>query len=172
MASSRRYVVFVGARTVEVEIRRDGDRVSVHVEDESTEARLSLPEVTGLRHLRLGNRVFELLLAAGEGRCQLAIDGVSFDVAVQDERAVRLASFGGGRSRRAGGVVVSAPMPGLVVRVAVEVGQRVEAGDVCVVLQAMKMENELGAPAAGVVKRVAVQPGQPVEQGQALVEVE
>lgn len=172
MASSRRYVVSLGARSIEVEIRREGDRMNVLVEGESIEAQLSLPDAAGLRRLRLDGRAHELLFTSGDGHCRFAIEGVSFDVAVQDELAVRLASLGGGRSRQAGGAVVSAPMPGLVVRVAVEIGQRVEAGEVCVVLQAMKMENELGAPAAGVVKRIAVQAGQAVEQGQALVEVE
>jgi pyruvate carboxylase subunit B len=63
-------------------------------------------------------------------------------------------------------------MPGLVVRVQVEPGVRVSAGDGLVVLEAMKMENELKAPAGGVVKRVRVAAGEAVEKGQVLVDFE
>jgi pyruvate carboxylase subunit B len=63
-------------------------------------------------------------------------------------------------------------MPGLVVRVPVEPGQQVAAGAGVVVLEAMKMENELKAQAAATVKTVHVKPGQAVEKGMVLVEFE
>jgi pyruvate carboxylase subunit B len=63
-------------------------------------------------------------------------------------------------------------MPGLVVRVLATAGQRVVPGAGVVVLEAMKMENELKAPAEGVVKVVRVGPGEAVEKGQVLVEFE
>jgi pyruvate carboxylase subunit B len=63
-------------------------------------------------------------------------------------------------------------MPGLVVRVHATVGDKVSAGTGLVVLEAMKMENELKAAAAGVVKTVRVSPGVAVEKGQVLVEFE
>jgi pyruvate carboxylase subunit B len=63
-------------------------------------------------------------------------------------------------------------MPGLVLRVQVAAGQRVAEGGGLVVLEAMKMENELKAPATGVVKAVRVSPGEAVEKGQVLVEFE
>ena len=63
-------------------------------------------------------------------------------------------------------------MPGLVVRVQIEPGEKVAAGDPLVVLEAMKMENELKAGAPGVVKSVRVAPGEAVEKGQVLVEFE
>ena len=61
-------------------------------------------------------------------------------------------------------------MPGLVVRVQVEPGQPVSSGAGLVVLEAMKMENELRATTAGTVRRVRVRPGEAVEKGQVLVE--
>ncbi|PYO60818.1 MAG: hypothetical protein DMD49_05640 [Gemmatimonadetes bacterium] len=63
-------------------------------------------------------------------------------------------------------------MPGLVVRVAVTEGQRVEAGAELVVVEAMKMENQLRAPRAGVVAKVHVAVGEAVEKGAPLVTVE
>jgi len=67
---------------------------------------------------------------------------------------------------------LAAPMPGRVVRLLVEVGQEVEAGQVMLVLEAMKMENELRAPRKGVVKSVLVREGDPVEAGRRLIELE
>jgi biotin carboxyl carrier protein len=61
-------------------------------------------------------------------------------------------------------------MPGLVVRVSVAAGDRVEAGQSVVIMEAMKMENDLKAEAAGVVGRVAVESGEAVEKGAVLVE--
>ena len=63
-------------------------------------------------------------------------------------------------------------MPGLVVRVLAEPGQQVRAGAGVVVLEAMKMENELRVSAASVVKTVRVKPGEAVEKGQVLVDFE
>jgi biotin carboxyl carrier protein len=63
-------------------------------------------------------------------------------------------------------------MPGLVVRVLCAAGDAVEAGQPLVVLQAMKMENELSLPRGGHVSTVSTAPGQTVEQGQVLVVVE
>jgi biotin carboxyl carrier protein len=63
-------------------------------------------------------------------------------------------------------------MPGLVLSVSVELGQYVGSGQSLIVLQAMKMENELGSPRDGTVKAVNVQPGQAVDQGQVLIELE
>ena len=67
---------------------------------------------------------------------------------------------------------IIAPMPGLVVRTMVAAGDRVAAGQGLVVMEAMKMENELRAAGAGTVRRVNVSPGMPVEKGAVLIELE
>lgn len=68
-----------------------------------------------------------------------------------------------------GGTVVSAPMPGKILRVVVKEGDSVSRGDLLLVLEAMKMENEIFAPAGGVVKKVAVSAGDSVNTGDTLV---
>ena len=68
-----------------------------------------------------------------------------------------------------GGTVVSAPMPGKILKVAVKEGESVSKGDLLVVLEAMKMENEIFSPADGVVKQVAVSAGDSVNTGDLLV---
>jgi biotin carboxyl carrier protein len=83
------------------------------------------------------------------------------------EAAVRLASHAGASAER-----VAAPMPGNVLAVRVREGDDVEAGQVLVVLEAMKMENNVPAPGAGRVTRVLVTPGQQVQRAQTLVELD
>jgi methylmalonyl-CoA carboxyltransferase small subunit len=68
--------------------------------------------------------------------------------------------------------VCLSPITGLVIRVNVEAGQAVEANDLLMVLEAMKMENSVTAPAAALVKNVCVAPGDPVKVGQVIVEFE
>lgn len=69
----------------------------------------------------------------------------------------------------AGDTTVSAPMPGKIVKLVASVGQAVNAGDVLLILEAMKMQNEITAPAAGTVKSFAVNAGDSVKPGQAMV---
>jgi biotin carboxyl carrier protein len=67
---------------------------------------------------------------------------------------------------------IKAPMPGLVIEVAVEVGQTVSKGDKVLILEAMKMENVIKAAGDGIVKAIHTKNGQPVEKGQLLIEME
>lgn len=64
---------------------------------------------------------------------------------------------------------MTAPMPGKVLRVVTSVGASVNAGDLLLVLEAMKMENEIQAPSAGTVKEIKVSDGSPVNTGDVLV---
>ena len=89
-----------------------------------------------------------------------------------DERTHAIRALSGAASAPAGPAPLKAPMPGLVVRVNVAVGDEVAAGQGLVVIEAMKMENELRAAAAGRVKAVRVAVGEAVEKGQLLVEME
>ena len=93
-----------------------------------------------------------------------------YEVTLQDERAQALASLTGG-AHGAGDATIRAPMPGLVGQVLVEEGATVERGQALIVLEAMKMENDLTTPRAGVVKSVRVSKGQTVNQGEALIVV-
>ena len=100
----------------------------------------------------------------------ITIEGDSYNVGVVDERRRSL-------SRQAavaasGTQVIAAQMPGKVVAILVEPGQAVEVGQWLLVLEAMKMENELKSPIAGHVKEITVAVGNTVESGQRLAVVE
>jgi len=166
------YQVTLGERVLRVQVRRDGDRTLVRVDD-GEERPVHLGTVHGpLRWLMLGDRRTELMAALGEDGVRLAVDGIEFRAEVIDEARARLASVAG--SRAAGHVrrELRAPMPGLLIKVLCQAGDAVEAGQPLVVLQAMKMENELSLPRGGTIKSIGVEPGQSVEQGQVLVVVE
>ena len=164
-----KYTVILDGQNVEVEI--DGDRVTVA--GQVYAASLGTIAGTPLRQLLLDGRPSTLAIESlGRGRWALAPGGERWEVEVLDERARHIQSLAGGADRAAVSPVLKAPMPGLVLRVHVAPGQQVVAGAGLVVLEAMKMENELKSVASGVVRTVRVKPGEAVDKGQILVEFE
>jgi pyruvate carboxylase subunit B len=161
-----KYFVQIGGREVVVEL----DGGAIRVDGEPVTAVLEPLPGTPLRQLRVGDRSVVLdVVDRGRGAWELGHRGERWDAEVIDERTRHIRSLTGGERPRSGAGEVKAPMPGLVVRVLVEPGQRVEAGAGLVVLEAMKMENQIKAPAAGMVVSVRVEAGQAVEKGQVLV---
>jgi biotin carboxyl carrier protein len=164
-----KYFVTIGESTVEVEV--DGDRVTVA--GRVVTAALTGAPGTPLRQLLVDGRSIALTVEpAGRGQWTLTRRGERWDAGVVDERTRYIRTLTGTGEGARGPEALRAPMPGLVVRVLVEVGQRVDRGAGLVMLEAMKMENELRATAAGAVKAVLVRPGDTVEKGQRLVELE
>lgn len=165
-----RYFVTVGGRTLEVEVA--GERVLV--DGREVGAELAAVPGTPLRHLLIDGRSYPVVAEAGteRGEWRLRVDGHALDADVVDERTRAIRALTGASAGPQGPRPVKAPMPGLVVRIEVEPGQEVRAGQGVVIVEAMKMENELKAEAAGTVARVLVEPGQAVEKGTVLVEFE
>ena len=94
------------------------------------------------------------------------------ELRVLDERTRAIRDVSAANAAPSGPAPILAPMPGLVIRVNVNPGDRIEAGHGVVVMEAMKMENELRATTAGTVKSIKVAPGTAVERGALLVELE
>jgi len=128
-----------------------------------------------------GQPVYSLLLDGGsfqadvypgdEDALQVLMRGVLYEATVEDEREKRLSKAAGGGTQT-GEFVLRAPMPGLVVKVAVAEGEAVKTAQVLVILESMKMQNELKSPREGKVSRVQVKAGDSVEQRQILLSVE
>ncbi|HVE79587.1 MAG TPA: biotin/lipoyl-containing protein [Gemmatimonadaceae bacterium] len=165
-----KYAVRVGDEDVEVTLDADGVRVG----DSVLRARLEAVEGTPAWLLRIGDTVHRIIArrGAGRGRFVLWTGGHRYDVEALDERTRAIRELSAAAAGPVGPAPVVAPMPGLVVRVSVQPGDRVQAGQGVVVMEAMKMENELRAAGAGVVKAVLVATGTPVEKGAVLVELE
>lgn len=163
-----KYHVTLRARTYVIDV--DGGAVTV--DGERLEAHWAAIPGTPLMHLLLGARSWTVACQQLEGRpprWALGAAGERFEVEVQDDRSRQIEALTGQGRKVVTGGVVKAPMPGLVVRVEVSQGQVVEAGAGLVVVEAMKMENELRSSHRGTVEQIHVQAGDRVEKGQPLV---
>jgi biotin carboxyl carrier protein len=155
-----------------LELTRDGVRVVATVDGRSYEfsARTLEP---GVYLLQLGGHVYECRVdtaAASDAPHTVTVGQQLFQVALRDPKRLSHAHSTGGAG--AGRAALTAAMPGKVVRVLVETGVHVEAGDALLVVEAMKMQNELKAPKTGAVIEVHAQPGATVNAGDVLVVVE
>lgn len=137
-------------------------------------AKLSDIEGSPVRMVKIGTHVYRVVVQnrEGRGRYTLWVDGYRFEVEALDERTRAIRDLSAATAGPGGPAPILAPMPGLIVRVNVKAGDRVEAGQGLVVMEAMKMENELRATAAGTVRSVEVSPGTAVEKGAMLVALE
>jgi len=114
----------------------------------------------------------EAYVRESDDEWQVLLRGRLFPVKVEDEREKRLRAAAGGGVAETGEFHLKAPMPGLVVAVPVTEGQEVKKGDVLLILESMKMQNELKSPRDGTVNRIKVKTGESVEQKQALLSVQ
>ena len=155
-----RALIEVDGEEFEVAIARAGEVVKVEVGGETFEARVGENGVVTLGHEKHVVKLTEDREAVLDGR------HVSY-------RILDLHAGGGpGEGKGGRGARVKPPMPGKIVSVAVNEGEEVKAGQVLLILEAMKMQNEIASPASGVVKKIHVKPGQNVEGKDVLVELE
>ncbi|HMH25248.1 MAG TPA: biotin/lipoyl-containing protein [Gemmatimonadaceae bacterium] len=163
-----KYVVQLNDQRHTVSIEADG----VQYENEPV-ARGELSDIEGspVRMVKLGTHVYRVVAEKrqGRGRYTLWVDGYRFEVEALDERTRAIRDLSAANAAPTGPAPIIAPMPGLIVRVNVSVGDKVEAGQGIVVMEAMKMENELRATAPGTVQTIEVAAGTAVEKGALLV---
>jgi acetyl/propionyl-CoA carboxylase alpha subunit len=163
-----KYVVQLNDQRHTVSIEPDG----VRYENEPM-ARGELSDIEGspVRMVKLGTHVYRVVAEKrqGRGRYTLWVDGYRFEVEALDERTRAIRDLSAANAAPSGPAPIIAPMPGLIVRVNVSVGDKVEAGQGIVVMEAMKMENELRATAPGTVQTIEVAAGTAVEKGALLV---
>jgi pyruvate carboxylase subunit B len=155
---------------MEIDVGADGVRIA----GEPVPARLAEVEGTPERVLTVGDAVHRVIVRRGlnRGDYTLWVDGYRFDVEALDERTRAIRELAAASTGPAGPAPLKSPMPGMIVRVNVATGDAVQVGQGLVVIEAMKMENELRATGEGTVKRVHVTAGTAVEKGALLVEME
>jgi biotin carboxyl carrier protein len=160
--AERRYTTTIDGQTFAVRVEaREAGTIAVAVGDGGPELVELMAEGPTLTVL-IGDRVLEL---APAGDASFAARG-GVGITVEARRAGARASA----TTASSGTVLS-PMPGRIVKLLVAVGDEVAAGAGLVVMEAMKMENEIGAPHAGTVARVLVSAGETVDRDAALVEL-
>lgn len=165
-----KYIVQVDAERVEVEL----DARGITVNGRTVQAHLADVAGTPVRLVTIGDAMHRVVArrTGGKGRYSLRMDGWRFDVEALDERSRAIRDLSAAAARTAGPAPLVAPMPGLIVRILVQPGDVVQPGQGLVVMEAMKMENELRAATLGTVKSVLARPGAAVDKGALLVELE
>ena len=164
------YNVTIDGKSYRVELRRGEQGYGCRVEGRE----VALESVSAEREvlwLLIGGRSYEVRREAqANGALQVVVRGRRYAVEVRDPRAFRgrRAPTGAGT----GPMKLVAPMPGKVVRVLKAEGAEVEAGEGVVVVEAMKMQNEIRSPRKGVVKRILATAGAAVNSGEALAVVD
>jgi biotin carboxyl carrier protein len=159
-----KYEVTVGDNKYTLEVNQEGQ-----VTLDGEEVQVDFTKIgEGLCLLLVNNESFEGLVEQKEDTWQVLFRGDLYEVQVADERTQLMRARAGMAVPDSGEWPIIAPMPGLVVSVPVEVGQQVEKGDNIVILESMKMENELKTPRAGRIERIVIKKGDSVEQGQVL----
>ena len=156
----------------ELNVRQEGSRVTAEVDGRAYELEARAVQA-GVYLLVAGGRVYECRVDHPEKKreaAEVTVGGRAYAVTLADTKRLRSEAAAGGHAHGASEIV--APMPGKVVRVLVEAGAEVEAGAGVVVVEAMKMQNEMKSPKAGRVASLKVSEGATVNAGDVLAVIE
>lgn len=163
------YEVTIAEKTYRVELQREG--ASWKCKLNGRELPLDVISAqNGVLSILLDGKSYEVKQEIAGAETNIVVGQERFSVALRDPRSLR--------SRRSGGAAeegvkkITAPMPGKIVRLLAQEGSTVQAGQSVIVIEAMKMQNELKAPKNGVLKKINAREGAAVEAGQSLAEVE
>lgn len=165
-----KYVATLDGTSHVVDVTGGEGRYRLTVGDDvwDVDARLT---AQGIYSLLIGGVSYVADVVNREGTCLVDVGGEAYEVLVEEQTRWVIRTRGGAAG--AGhGQTVRAPLPGKITHVAVRPGDRVQAGDTLVVIEAMKMENEFKAAAAGVIAEVRVSVGQAVNPGDVMVVLE
>ncbi len=168
---AEKYLIRFNHDGVSFDLRRDGERTLVRREATEEWKDVSLERVgdSGLYLLMVDNRPIELYLERRRGGAIVTVGRHQFNCDVERWRPEPRRAAAG---KAASGIVgIRAPMTGSLVEVRCEVGEQIAAGQVVLIIESMKMNNELRSPAAGIVEAVPVAPGQRVQAGELLVSI-
>ncbi len=163
------YIATINGQEYKVEILGEG---KVAVNGQVYEVDFHSIGEQSLYSLLASGRSYEANIVFMDGAWEVLLDGVLYIVHVEDERERRLRAQAGRELASQVLVRIKSPMPGLVVDVKVKPGEEVEKGQVLLLLESMKMQNEIRAPRKGTIVDVHVDPGQSVNQNQILVELQ
>lgn len=159
--------VKIGEKTHEVELTERLGELIVHLDGDRCEVEYAEADNLGQIVLIHGGKSYAMSIEGGPHEIAVTIAGHRYDCQLEDERerAANLAA----RAANKGGGLLKAVMPGVVVELLVEIGDTVVEGQPLLILEAMKMQNEIGAPGDGVVKALHAAAGAAVGAGDKLV---
>lgn len=158
-----------GKRRVSIQPTGDGLGWQIALDGQECHADLRMLQPNVLS-LLIEGKSYRILLDARPEDPAMVLEGERIKYQVRDPRSLR--SRSNSAAHVAGAKPVTAPMPGRIVRVLVQAGESVQAQQGLIVIEAMKMQNELKAPKAGNITRIAVEAGATVQAGQVLLVIE
>jgi biotin carboxyl carrier protein len=163
-----KYITTIDDKKFEIEVV---DEHHIRIGDRLLEVDFESVSGQPVFSLILDGKSYEAYVYPGEEGWEVLMHGQQYQVRAEDEREKRLKTSADGGSMEGGEFHLKAPMPGLVVAILIEEGQEVKKGQVMLILESMKMQNELKSPRDGIMGRVRVKAGESVEQRQTLLSV-
>jgi biotin carboxyl carrier protein len=161
-----KYEILISGKTRTVELNRDGARWQIQLDGAATDAD-AIEIAPGIFSILLNGQSHEIRVAPNSDGSLTIQDGPNeFKAEVADPRAWRGRKHGAVEAE--GRQQIVAPMPGKVIRLLVKPGDKVEAGQGLLVVEAMKMQNEVKSPKTGTVEKLQAKEGQPVNAGDIL----
>ena len=161
-----KFEVRIDGRASIIELARDADRWQISIDDQAVDAD-ALEIAPGIFSILLDGKSYEVrVTSTSNGALTLQTAHQEFTAEVVDPRAWRGRRHGALEAE--GRQQILAPMPGKIIRVLVRTGEKVEAGQGLLVVEAMKMQNEIRSPKSGTIERLLVKEGQPVNAGEIL----
>ena len=157
-----------------------GNRIQVELNDDNDFAIIDGEEVSFIieehtHHrllIRVGTKIYSCdNISVANEIVTFSINGTQYDVKVKDEEQLLLEKLGFNTTTTGEQGIVNAPMPGKILEIPVSVGDEVEMGESILILEAMKMENELKASQTGIIHSIQVKVGDSVEKNQILLEI-
>lgn len=164
-----KYFCDVNGTEHEVELVERLGELKVSVDGQAVDFRFEETDGLGQAVLIFEGRSYGVSIEGSTTEVDLSLAGYDYHVEIENER--ERAAHAAARAASRGGGDVKAVMPGLVVKLLVEQGQAVSKGTPLLVLEAMKMQNEISADADGVISKIHVQEGQAVSAGAKLVTI-
>lgn len=163
-----KYITTVDGVDYEVEILKNN---KIRVNEKEYE--IDFDEISGqnIYTLLVNGKSFEAYISEDEDIWNVFMLGNKYKVDVVDEREKRLREAAGIVTVGTGGFVLKSPMPGLVIKISVNVGDIVEIGDVLIILESMKMQNELKSAQEGIISEIPIKEGDNVEQKETMIVV-
>ena len=166
------YHLEVAGRSYEIGVENTNGKIAVTLNGKKHTVDLVPLNGGGALSILLDGRSFDLEVKETKNGLSVFASGQHYDLVVEEAKIFHARLLSGAGRAATHEKEVRAPMPGLIVKIEVVMGQTVEPGQGLLVMEAMKMENEIKAKAAGVVKEIKVVERQPVEQNQVLITFE
>lgn len=161
------YIIKVDNKEFKVDLKQEGKGFKVYLDGKPREVTVANDQGSRLT-LIIDDKPFDVILEADD---HIVVGGESYNVEIFDEQIQKLIKASTGKSEKRE-LAVKAAMPGLIIEVTVKQGDKVTEGQGLLIIEAMKMQNEMQTPRDGVVKTIKVKKGQTVNSGETLIIIE